>query len=214
VPVAPRASRLALTALTAAWLLQACAGGGDRPPRTSGRLLERGLASWYGEPFHGRRTANGEVYDMHAVSAAHKTLPFGTRVRVDNLDNGKSLVVRINDRGPFIRGRIIDLSLGAARQLGMVEAGVVRVRLTRVEGPSAVERRQRQGPFAVQVGAFLERRNAENLLNALRDDHPEARIVGDGRWFRVRITGIADLPRAEEIVRQLRRSGNDAFVAP
>jgi len=87
----------------------------------------KGLASWYGEEFHGRPTASGERYNMYAMTAAHRTLPFGTRVRVTNLNNGRQVVVRINDRGPWIRGRIIDLSYEGARQLRMVEAGVVPV---------------------------------------------------------------------------------------
>jgi rare lipoprotein A len=90
---------------------------------------EQGIASWYGKKFHGRRTASGERYDMHQLTAAHKTLPFGTRVRVTNLDNGRRVVVRINDRGPFIKGRIIDLSYAAARQVEMLEAGTARVRV-------------------------------------------------------------------------------------
>jgi rare lipoprotein A len=88
---------------------------------------ERGLASWYGKKFHGRKTANGETYNMYGISAAHKTLPLGTYVTVKNLDNGKTLVVRINDRGPFVKGRIIDLSYGAAKKLGVVGPGTARV---------------------------------------------------------------------------------------
>ncbi len=90
---------------------------------------EAGYASWYGEKFHGRSTASGEIFDMNAYTAAHRSLPFGTRVRVTNEDNGRSVLVRINDRGPWVEGRIIDLSYAAAKQLGMLEAGVVRVRL-------------------------------------------------------------------------------------
>jgi len=90
---------------------------------------ERGLASWYGKKYHGRQTANGERFDMNDVSAAHRTLPFGTVVKVTNLDNGQTLKVRINDRGPFVDGRIIDLSKKAAKKLGMLEAGVVPVKL-------------------------------------------------------------------------------------
>lgn len=88
-----------------------------------------GVASWYGGKYHGRHTASGEKYNMRAMTAAHKTLPFGTRVRVYNLDNGKSTVVRINDRGPFVGGRIIDLSRAAAKEIGMVEAGLANVRI-------------------------------------------------------------------------------------
>ena len=98
------------------------------PPDAAGRQ-ERGQASWYGHPYHGRTTASGEVYDMNDLTAAHQSLPFGTRVEVTNLSNGRSVVVRINDRGPFKKGRIIDLSRAAARKIDMIEAGVVAVRL-------------------------------------------------------------------------------------
>ncbi len=94
-----------------------------------GREIARGVASWYGEPFHGRRTASGEVFNMNEFTAAHKTLPFGTRVRVRNLATGREVVVRINDRGPHVGGRIIDLSRAAAASIGLVSAGVARVAL-------------------------------------------------------------------------------------
>jgi rare lipoprotein A len=97
-------------------------------PRFSGGA-QYGLASWYGEKFHGRPTASGETFDMYAYTAAHRNLPFGTRVRVTNEENGRSVVVRVNDRGPWVEGRIIDLSYAAAKELGMIEAGVVRIRL-------------------------------------------------------------------------------------
>lgn len=90
---------------------------------------ERGMASWYGPGFHGNRCANGEIYNQYGLSAAHRTLPFGTRVRVTNLNNDRSVVVRINDRGPFIRGRIIDLSKGAAQEIGMITSGVAPVKV-------------------------------------------------------------------------------------
>ncbi len=96
---------------------------------------ETGIASWYGPGFHGNLTANGEVYDMNGISAAHKTLPLGTVVRVIDRETGRSIVVRINDRGPFIEGRIIDLSKGAAEELGMVERGIIEVGLRIVRWP-------------------------------------------------------------------------------
>ena len=108
----------------------------EAPP--PGRLVgwtQTGVASWYGEPFHGRQTASGEVYDMERLTAAHQTLPFGTRVRVENLDNGVIITVRINDRGPFAKGRILDVSRRGARELGMMGPGTARVRITVLEGP-------------------------------------------------------------------------------
>ena len=106
---------------------------GRRPSRGRRGAVLRGEASYYGPGFHGKKTANGERFNMHALTAAHKTLPFGTRVRVTNLDNGKSVVVRINDRGPYKKGRIIDLSVAAAKKIGMMGSGVAKVKLVVLE---------------------------------------------------------------------------------
>lgn len=104
--------------------------------QAAGPYYETGIASWYGPGFHGNLTANGEVYDMYGISAAHKTLPFGTIVRVVEIETGRSIVVRINDRGPFIEGRIIDLSKGAAEKLGIVEKGITKVGLRILHRPT------------------------------------------------------------------------------
>ncbi len=104
--------------------------------QVAGPYYEVGIASWYGPGFQGNRTANGEIYDMNDISAAHKTLPFGAVVRVVELDTGRSVIVRINDRGPFIKGRIIDLSKGAAEKLGIVDKGITRVGLRIVSWPA------------------------------------------------------------------------------
>ena len=123
----------ALSAIALALALAGCAsstpvrGAPAAPPRA---LTESGRASWYGEPHHGRLTANGERFDMHALTAAHPSLPFGTRLRVVNLDNDREIEVRVNDRGPSIPGRILDLSYAAARALEAVQAGIIRVRFT------------------------------------------------------------------------------------
>ncbi len=90
---------------------------------------QEGMASWYGEKFHGRKTANGERYDMYGYTAAHRTLPFNTEIIVVNMENGKKVRVRVNDRGPFVRGRILDLSYGAAKKIGMIQSGVVKIRI-------------------------------------------------------------------------------------
>lgn len=106
------------------------------PPETIGSRAwsQTGVASWYGDPFHGRETASGEVYDMERLTAAHQTLPFGTRIRVENLDNGMTVTVRVNDRGPFVDGRILDVSRRAARELGMIGPGTAHVRITVLQG--------------------------------------------------------------------------------
>jgi len=126
-----RVSALPVALLAMALLTAGCGGTKQRvaAPQDLAGYSEKGLASWYGKPYHGRITASGERYDMHQLTAAHRTLPFGTLVRVTNLENGRDVKVRITDRGPFVKGRIIDLSYAAAKRLGMVDAGVVRVRL-------------------------------------------------------------------------------------
>ncbi|HYD75935.1 septal ring lytic transglycosylase RlpA family protein [Ramlibacter sp.] len=138
--------REAAVLLAVAAVLQGCAvppgtapdaAGVESGPETASPAadepFQRGLASWYGLPFHGRRTASGERFDMNALTAAHPTLPFGTRVKVRSLVNGREVIVRINDRGPYARGRIIDLSHAAARAIGLLGPGVKRVALTLVE---------------------------------------------------------------------------------
>lgn len=129
---------------------------------------EKGLASWYGEPYHGRLAASGEVYDMDELTAAHRTLPFGTRVRVHRVDNGASVVVRINDRGPIPEDRIIDLSRAAARSIGMMQPGIVPVVLQVVNdaqaGPINNTQAGSRSVYAVQVGAFRVRQNAEKTM--------------------------------------------------
>ena len=133
-------------------------------------LAEEGLASWYGGKFQGRRTASGEIFDTRQLTAAHKSLPFGTRVLVTNLENGRSIAVRINDRGPFVAGRVIDLSLAAAAAIGLAGRGVAAVRLEVLadEEPGAAAR---PGPaaYCLQLGAFRRRDNAEHLLARLRN---------------------------------------------
>jgi peptidoglycan lytic transglycosylase len=128
------------------------------PPIVQG---EEGIASWYGHPFDGRRTADGEIYDMHAMTAAHRTLPFGTIVRVHDLENGHSVVVRVNDRGPFVPGRIIDLSYAAAQAMHMPSTALVRLQIM-TDGPDASG-----GIYSVQIGAFLDRSNAERLKHRI-----------------------------------------------
>jgi rare lipoprotein A len=134
---------------------------------------ETGEASWYGRPYHGRPAANGEIYDMEKLTAAHRTLPFDTWLRVLNLDNSKTVEVRITDRGPFVEGRIIDLSHAAARAIDMLGPGTARVRLEVIRTPDYVS----PAVFAVQVGAFRDRDNAERLRAEMEARYGSARLV-------------------------------------
>ena len=200
--------RLALATLLAVWLIASCSG--NRKAETAGvGFEEKGIASWYGPGFHGKRTANGEVYDMDAMTAAHKTLPFDLIVEVENLDNGRSTRVRINDRGPFVRGRIIDLSREAAKRIGMLGPGTARVRIRVVERAPPVER---TGSFWVQVGAFRDRGNARALEARLKRDFSDVRIRSEDGWYRVGFGPFDKRSKADELARKLDRRGHDAVV--
>ncbi len=174
--------------------------------------MEEGNASWYGVPFHGRRASNGEIYDMYKLTAAHRTLPFETMVRVTNLNNGKSTVVRITDRGPFVDNRVIDLSFAAAREVDSVGPGVVPVRVEVLGGvdPTA-------GFFTVQVGAFRDRGNAERLRDRLNASYSPIFIQEydspDGVFYRVRVGRISGEGAAHQFGEQLHvREGFTPFV--
>jgi rare lipoprotein A len=166
---------------------------------------EEGNASWYGNPFHGRRASNGEVYDMYKLTAAHRTLPFETMVRVTNLNNGKTTTVRITDRGPFVDNRIIDLSQAAAREIESIGPGVVPVRIEVLGNVDVTA-----GFFTVQVGAFHDRGNAERLRDRLSVSYSPIFIQqydsSDGAFYRVRVGRISGEPAAQEFGEKLRNT--------
>lgn len=167
-----------------------------------GEYVEEGVASWYGVPFHGRRTSNGEIYDMHEMTAAHRTLPFGAMVRVTNLRNGKQTEVRINDRGPFVANRVIDLSEAAAQAIEMLGPGTAPVRLEVLAGPSI-----ETGFFGVQVGAFLAPENAGRLKAQLEGRYAPVSVVTfdspNGLFYRVRVGRLASEEAARQLADQL-----------
>lgn len=174
---------------------------------------EEGNASWYGVPFHGRRASNGEIYDMNKLTAAHRTLPFDTLVRVTNLNNGKSTTVRITDRGPFVENRIIDLSLAAAREIESVGPGVVPVRVEVITPGVDVN----GGFFTVQVGAFRDPTNAQRLRERLTASYSPIFIQQfdspDGLYYRVRVGKVSGEDAARQLGDQLRqREGFTPFV--
>lgn len=173
---------------------------------------EEGNASWYGYPFNGHRSSNGEIYDMYKLTAAHRTLPFETMVRVTNLNNGKSTTVRITDRGPFVDNRIIDLSLAAAREIEAVGPGVVPVRLEVLGNVDVTA-----GFFTVQVGAFRDRNNADRLRDRLTLSYTPVFIQQydspDGTFYRVRVGKISGEDAAHDFGEQLRaKEGFTPFV--
>jgi len=173
-----------------------------------GAYVEQGVASWYGVPFHGRRAADGEVYDMNKFTAAHRTLPFDSVVRVTNLSNGLQTQVRIIDRGPFVGDRVIDLSAAAARALAMMGPGTAMVRIEMVSGSIPLV-----GYFTVQVGAFSDRTNAERLKSQLETRYQPVFIQDydgpSGHFFRVRVGSLPSETAAEQFARKL--SSEDGF---
>ncbi len=167
--------------------------------------VETGVASWYGPNFHGRAAASGEIYDAETLVAAHPTLPFNTRVRVINLENWRSVEVRIMDRGPFVPGRIIDLSHAAAREIGMIAPGTVPVRVEVIRLPEAIETADR---YAVQVGAFANRDTAEQLRAAMQAEFGVARImqvVKDSVLYRVWVGSEASEQDARSLAERVRQ---------
>ena len=227
---------LLLTAGTCFFYLLGCATPHEPPPKRpagypkpykvfgkwyqplpdSKGFRQRGIASWYGKDFHGKKTSNGERYDMYAMTAAHKTLPLGTYVKVYNLENNRQVEVRINDRGPFVRGRIIDLSYSGAKQIGIVGPGTARVEVVALGTPVAtdggtgrsyVQGDYYSGKFTYQVGAFANRDNAERLKRTLDKKYRNAHITvfdrGDQVFYRVRVgkfTNLEDAVRHELIL--------------
>ncbi len=174
--------------------------------------VQTGTASWYGDEFHGRMTSSREIYDMNDLTAAHNTLPFGSSVMVTNLNNGKSVIVRINDRGPFVKNRIIDLSFAAARAIDMIGPGTAPVRievLRDVSPPMAALR------FYVQVGSFIQRENAEALRRELSDDFASVDIAtfrtAHQVYYRVRISADSR-EAAETVARRLSALGHTAII--
>ena len=177
--------------------------------------VEQGVASWYGPDFHGGRTATGETYDMHAMTGAHPTLPLPTWVRVTNLENGKSVVVRLNDRGPFARGRIIDLSRSAAEALDMVRAGTARVEVQSLASGDSAPAAAAPAAYYAQAGAFGSRENAEALAGRLRAAGIEGVTVAEADAngspiFRVRAGPASSLPDFDRLVDRMRAAGADA----
>jgi rare lipoprotein A len=171
-------------------------------------VAETGVASWYGHPFDGRQTASGEIYDMEKLTAAHRTYAFGTVVRVTNQTNGKVVEVRINDRGPFVAGRIIDLSHAAAQSIAMPSIANVSLAVTSAPRTRALQN------YAVQTGNFTDRQGAAALLNQMKGQYGEAKLVyrpGDESW-RVLVGRLPSVGGADSLAQQIEKQNGSAFV--
>ncbi len=182
----------------------------------SGSVLDQGEASWYGPGFHGKTTANGETYNQNDLTAAHRTLPFNTVVRVINMDNGKAVTVRINDRGPYARGRIIDLSKEAARRIDMIDSGVAPVRLLlvsseqpiRTSGPGNI----RQEEFTIQLAAFHRRSDAETYSRQVRSSRVATGEVDGRTVYRVYYGRYRSASDARSDLERLKRNGHEGYI--
>jgi len=198
-------------------LLTACAHNGRDSMRAA-----TGIASWYGPDFNGKLTASGEVYDMNALTAAHKTLPLGTIVEVKNLDNGRTVRLTINDRGPFVRGRIIDLSYRGAKELGVVKKGTARVRVTPLGRDARYIRYIKvneggSGEYTVQLGAFRSKEKAERLLRALGAEKLSGAYIAEARvsgslYYRVRAGDFQSRDRAVKLAKRLAYEGYETVL--
>ena len=195
-----------------------------RPLKSAKGYRERGVASWYGKKFHGQRTANGETYDMYAMSAAHKTLPLPSYLRVRNLNNGKSVVVRVNDRGPFLENRIVDLSYAAAAKLGIIGTGTGIVEIEALSGDEPVTQTANRAPepeslpatatprLYLQVGAFTSRDNAENLKLRLagadlKSVHIQNSDLDATPLYRVRIGPLDSVDESDRLAARVTAQG-------
>lgn len=203
-----RLRMLACFLLLPFWLTYGCGGGpAPRHTPTAGYPIgyaERGVASWYGPGFHGRKTANGEIYDMHKLTAAHRTLPLGSVVEVRSLTSGRAVTVRVNDRGPFAKNRILDLSQAGAQTLGMIGNGTdqVEIRVVAYQGrPGAM------GFLRVQVASFAEQANAQALASRLRGQYTDVRVeaveLSGGRRYRVHVGRFTSEQQAEAVASRL-----------
>lgn len=199
------------------------------PLPSSEGYVKEGTASWYGRKFHGRKTSNGETYNMYGKTAAHKTLPMNTYVLVKNLENDREMVLRINDRGPFVKGRIIDLSLRAAQELGVVKNGTAKVKLTAMGEAATFTKEGKtmdrflphqdftKGDFYVQIGAFSNQDNAARLRQTMTEwgKKPEVLLYdrSDQLFYQVQVYAGSTMTAAKQTEQSLEQAGfHDAFI--
>lgn len=187
------------------------------PSEPAHRAMQTGIASWYGPGFHGRPTASGAIYDQHELTAAHQTLPLGTKVMVTNLDSGRSVEVLINDRGPFAKGRIIDLSYAAAQSLGMIGPGTIPVRIEVIDsGPYKIQTIRSRLDYTLQVGSFAELENARKLRDRLLQTYPDASVVPlevkDVTYYRVQLGTFSTRADAEQQAHEIALEGFPVII--
>ncbi len=187
------------------------------PSGSQSGASQTGIASWYGPGFHGKATASGTIYDQNDLTAAHQTLPLGTRVLVTNLENGSSIEVIINDRGPFAKGRIIDLSYAAGKALGMIGPGTIPVRVEVMDGgPGQIQPIRSSLDYTLQLGSFSQLENAQQLRERLAAAYSDVAIVPllvkDGTYYRVQLGTFSNRGAAEAQARQLSQAGFPVLI--
>ncbi len=180
-------------------------------------FTQKGRASWYGKKFHGRKTANGEIYNMYAMTAAHKTLPLGTWILVKNLENGKSIKVRVNDRGPFVGDRILDLSYKAAIAIDMTANGTANVKIKAIAHQSPVKKKVYCKPvsgsfFSVQAGSFSSKVNAESFMKKLDKTYKNVHMAYENNTYKVRVGRFKNREDGQETKSALKSAGYVAFM--
>jgi rare lipoprotein A len=186
------------------------------PPSPESRLSQTGIASWYGPGFHGKATASGDIYNQGDLTAGHQTLPLGTRVMVTNLENGSSTQVVINDRGPFAKGRIIDLSYAAAQSIDMVGPGTALVRVDVMDSPTRIQTIRPSLDYTLQVGSFSQLDNAQQLRDRLAKSFTGVTIAtlqsNNLTYYRVRLGTYSNRADAEEHARQITEAGYSVII--
>ena len=182
------------------------------PLKSANGFVEEGVASWYGPGFHGKTTANGERFNQYAMTAAHKLLPLGSEVRVTHLDNGKSIIVRINDRGPFAEDRFIDLSRAAATRLQMMGTGTARVRIQSL-GDNPIAKKIEAGQYYIQMGAFAAKENAQKLIDNLSKSGMGGRLIfGSNNLWNVQMGPWKNIESVQKALAGLKKSWPHAFM--
>ena len=217
--VASRLLRAVLLAAIIVWA-EACAvhqARNQAPTQASGRATQTGIASWYGPGFHGQATASGVIYDQNDLTAAHQTLPLGTRILVTNLDNGRSLELTVNDRGPFAKGRILDLSYASAQALAAVGPGTIPVRIEVIDsGAARITEIRSSLDYTLQLGSFAQLQNAQELRDRLVKSYPNVNIVSlrirDATYYRVQMGNFSDRALAEAQARDIAQAGYPVLI--
>ena len=186
------------------------------PPVTDARVSQTGIASWYGPGFHGKATASGEIYNQNDMTAAHQTLPLGSKVMVTNMENGRSAEVLVNDRGPFAKGRIIDLSYAAAQSVDMIGPGTALVRIDVLDSPVPLRAIRPALDYTLQLGSFAQLENAQQLRDRIVKNFDSVMITPlpskNTTYYRVHLGNFSNRSAAEDMAKQVSQAGYSVII--